>query len=253
MTSGGRMAVPGHLITRTEKTTRSNIHSRPFQVDEDDFVPEAKITVELDFPNSIGVANTFNYPTNHVAAKKWLIDFIDSRLNQFGDFEDAMSAEQDVLFHSVLTPMLNIGLLSPKEAIDAALSRQSQVPINALEGFIRQVIGWREFMRLAYLKMGRQQQTSNFWGFSRAKPKSFYTGSTGIDPVDTVIQRILRTGYFHHIERLILLGSFMLLCEIHPDHVYRWFMENFIDAYDWIMVPNIYGMSQYAEGGKITT
>ena len=100
---------------------------------------------------------------------------------------------------------------------------------------------------------GSRQRTSNFWKFDRDIPASLYDGSTGIEPVDHVIRQVLRTGYCHHIERLMILGNFMLLCDIQPDAVYRWFMELFIDAYDWVMVPNIYGMSQYADGGLMTT
>jgi len=125
--------------------------------------------------------------------------------------------------------------------------------VNALEGFIRQVIGWREFIRLVYRRMGRAQRTSNFWGFTHPMPRALYDGTTGIEPVDHVVRQVLRTGYCHHIERLMVLGNFMLLCRIHPDAVYQWFMELFIDAYDWVMVPNIYGMSQYADGGSMTT
>jgi len=149
--------------------------------------------------------------------------------------------------------MLNIGLLSPRQVIDAATGQMERVPLNAMEGFVRQVIGWREFVRLVYRTRGRRQRTQNFWRFSRGMPASFYDGSTGIDPVDHVIRQVLRTGYCHHIERLMVLGNFMLLCEIEPDAVYQWFMELFIDAYDWVMVPNVYGMSQYADGGLMTT
>ncbi len=130
------------------------------------------------------------------------------------------------------------------------------VPINSLEGFIRQVIGWREFVRAVYEQRGTRSRNSNFWGFEERQeslPRAFYDGTTGIAPIDETIRRVLDTAYCHHIERLMLLGSFMLLCEIHPHAVYRWFMELFIDAYDWVMVPNVYGMSQFADGGSFAT
>ena len=114
-------------------------------------------------------------------------------------------------------------------------------------------MGWREFIRGMYLCKGSFSRTKNFWGFERKIPKSFYDGTTGIDPVDDTIKKVLATGYCHHIERLMLIGNFMLLCEFHPDEVYRWFMELFIDAYDWVMVPNVYGMSQFADGGTFAT
>lgn len=116
-----------------------------------------------------------------------------------------------------------------------------------------QVTGWREFIRGVYELKGRDQRTINFWKFRRKIPRSFYNGTTGILPVDTVIKKVLNTGYCHHIERLMVLGNFMLLCEFDPDEVYRWFMELFIDSYDWVMVPNVYGMSQFADGGIMST
>jgi deoxyribodipyrimidine photolyase-related protein len=216
-------------------------------------VNEAIRYADRHFSGHYGRTGGFCYPITAKDARGCLHDFLQHRFDRFGDYEDAMEPEETFLFHSVLTPALNTGLLSPQEVIDGALSHADRVPLNSLEGFIRQVIGWREYIRGVYLIMGRQQRTANFWGNQHAIPSCFYDGSTGIDPVDRVIRRVLDTGYCHHIERLMILGNFMLLCDFHPDAVYRWFMEMFIDAYDWVMVPNIYGMSQYADGGLITT
>ncbi|HRG90337.1 MAG TPA: FAD-binding domain-containing protein, partial [Chitinophagales bacterium] len=143
----------------------------------------------------------------------------------------------------------------PAQVIDVAIdyAAKNDVPLNSLEGFIRQVIGWREFIRAVYEFKGTAERTRNYWGFNRKIPASFWNGTTGIAPIDTTIRKVLRTGYCHHIERLMLLGNFMLLCEFDPDEVYRWFMELFIDAYDWVMVPNVYGMSQFADGGIMST
>jgi deoxyribodipyrimidine photolyase-related protein len=151
--------------------------------------------------------------------------------------------------------MLNIGLLLPKQIIDRAISfaEQNNIPMNSLEGFVRQILGWREFMRAVYLREGVKQRNSNFWHFKNKIPKTFWEGNTGIPPIDITIEKIKQTGYSHHIERLMVLGNFMLLCEFDPHEVYEWFMVFFIDAYDWVMVPNIYGMSQFADGGLITT
>lgn len=220
---------------------------------EDESVGEARKYVRAHFRDAIGADAEFGYPTDHAGATAWLAAFVRERLASFGDYEDAISTTHDVLFHSVLTPMLNIGLLSPRQVIDAALAESGRVPLNSLEGFVRQVMGWREFVRLVYRRFGRRQRTRNFWGFTREIPSTFYDGSTGVEPVDHVIRQVLRTGYRHHIERLMILGNFLLLCEISPDAVYRWFMELFIDSYDWVMVPNVYGMSQFADGGLMTT
>ena len=200
---------------------------------------------------SLGQDDSFAVPYTHKDAKKWLTKFINERLPLFGDYEDAFGRNELLLNHSYLTPMLNIGLLSPK-AIITEVSK-ADVPINAKEGFLRQVLGWREYMRLVYINKGGNQRTKNFFNFTRKIPASFYDGTTGIEPIDTVIKRLLTHGYCHHIERLMVLGSFFLLCEFDPNEVYRWFMEFFIDSYDWVMVPNIYGMSQFSDGGDIVT
>ncbi|NDB53430.1 MAG: cryptochrome/photolyase family protein, partial [Chitinophagaceae bacterium] len=127
------------------------------------------------------------------------------------------------------------------------------VKLNSLEGFIRQIIGWREFIRAVYEREGRQQRTRNYWGFNRKIPASFWNGTTGIIPIDHLIGQLQKHAYTHHIERLMVLGNFMLLCEFDPNEVYRWFMEWYIDSYDWVMVPNVYGMTQFADGGMMTT
>lgn len=219
------------------------------------FIEEAKKYIEKHFPRNPGNAENFFYPVTHEESERWLKGFLRERLHYFGDYQDAIVKEEPFLFHSVLTPMLNIGLLTPDQIIKETLaySEEHSIPLNALEGFIRQIIGWREFMRAIYLLKGEEERTTNFFHHKKKLPKSFYNGSTGLDPVDTVIHRLIQHAYAHHIERLMVLGNIMLLCEIDPDEVYRWFMELFIDAYDWVMVPNVYGMSQHADGGLITT
>jgi len=166
-----------------------------------------------------------------------------------------MVKEQPFLYHSLLSPLLNCGLLEPQQVLNKVLAKgtEANTPLNALEGFVRQLTGWREFIRIVYEREGNRQRTRNYWGFSRKIPPAFWTGDTGIHPIDTVIKRILKYGYAHHIERLMVLGNFMLLCEFDPDEVYRWFMEMFADSYDWVMVPNVYGMTQFADGGLMTT
>ena len=220
------------------------------------FYEEAVTYTEKYFPDNYCKLNSeFIYPTTHTESKDWLTDFFKERFSEFGAYEDAILSKENVLHHSVLTPMLNTGLLTPKYIIDEALQYASNhdIPVNSLEGFVRQIIGWREFMRAVYELKGKEERTRNYWGFTRKIPASFWTGNTGIEPIDNTIKKVLETGYCHHIERLMVLGNFMLLCEFDPDEVYRWFMELFIDAYDWVMVPNVYGMSQFADGGLMST
>ena len=139
--------------------------------------------------------------------------------------------------------------------IDRAIeyAEKANIPVNSLEGFVRQILGWREYIRAVYEAKGVEERTRNYWQHTRKIPISFWAGKTGIAPVDDAIRGLLNTGYNHHIERLMILGNFMLLCEFDPDEVYRWFMTMYIDSYDWVMVPNVYGMSQYADGGLMST
>ena len=222
---------------------------------ENDWTKEARNYTGKFYKNNYGNIDQWYYPITHEDAEDWLEKFLETRFENFGKYEDAMDIKEHFLFHSVLTPMLNIGLLNPKEIVDAAITHaeKKSISLNSLEGFIRQIIGWREFMHIVYMREGRKQRTLNYWGFTRKIPPSFWEGNTGIVPVDIIIKKTLATGYCHHIERLMILGNFMLLCEFDPDEVYRWFMEMFVDAYDWVMVPNIYGMTQFADGGLITT
>ena len=225
------------------------------------YVAEAIAYTTHHFPDNPGKAgnpfgtHTHFYPVTHEEAEQWFKQFLCERFALFGPYEDAMVKNASVLHHSVLTPMLNIGLLDPHAIIQAATDAAAkyQIPLNSLEGFIRQILGWREFIRAVYHRENVAQRIRNFWGFTRKIPPAFWTGDTGILPVDTVIRRVLQSGYAHHIERLMVLGNFMLLCEFDPDEVYRWFMEMFVDAYDWVMVPNVYGMTQFADGGLMTT
>lgn len=220
-----------------------------------DTLSEAMLYIDRYFTANYGSTSQFIYPFTRNEALKWLDNFLENRLTKFGIYEDAMVTSENYLYHSVLTPMLNIGLLLPGEILEATLQKASQkeIPLNSLEGFIRQIAGWREFIRMVYEKEGHRQRTKNYWAFSRKIPEVFWKGETGIGPVDIVIQKVLKTGYNHHIERLMVLGNFFLLCEFDPNEVYRWFMEMYVDAYDWVMVPNVYGMTQFADGGLMTT
>lgn len=218
-------------------------------------IEEAQNYVAERFPGNPGCVKRFWYEITRAGALRWLDRFLIERFSEFGEYEDALCEHGVVLQHSALTPYLNSGLLTPDEVVARAIEAGSEerIPLNSLEGFIRQVIGWREFMRAMYRLHGIEQRNGNFWRCERSIPQAFYEASTGVAPVDAAIRKTLNFSYCHHIERLMVLGNFMLLCRIHPDDVYRWFMEMFIDAYDWVMVPNVYGMSQFADGGVFST
>lgn len=220
------------------------------------YTAEAKTYVQQHFAQNYGSAEApYFFVATFKEAEECLNDFLKNRFEKFGIYEDAIVADEYILHHSVLTPMLNIGLLIPQQIVDAVLNYaiEHTIPLNSLEGFIRQITGWREFIRIVYEREGSKQRTTNYWKFTRKIPKSFWTGNTGIAPIDITIRKVLQAGYCHHIERLMVLGNFMLLCEFDPDDVHRWFMELFIDAYDWVMVPNVYGMTQFADGGLMMT
>ena len=212
--------------------------------------------VELHFSQNPGVLQDKKvYPTDFKTAKLWLQEFLETRFVEFGPYEDAVLKKESIINHSLLSPLLNAGLLTPDYIISEIIKYTSthNVPINSIEGLVRQIIGWREFIRGVYYAKGSEERKRNFWGFKRKIPASFYDGTTGIEPLDDTIVKINSTGYANHIERLMIVGNFMLLCEFDPDEVYKWFMELFIDAYDWVMVPNVYGMSQFADGGMMST
>ena len=220
------------------------------------YYTEAIEYVSKNFPDNLGELPEKNiYPINFKSSKKWLNDFLKSRFNEFGIYQDAILKEKSIINHSLISPLLNAGLLDTNYVINETINfyYSNNIPINSCEGFIRQLIGWREFIRGVYIAKGNEERTNNFWNFNRKIPNSFYDGSTGISPVDDTIKKIIKTGYANHIERLMIIGNFMLLCEFDPDEVYKWFMELFIDAYDWVMVPNVYGMSQFADGGLMST
>ena len=218
-------------------------------------VTEAIAWVRRAFPDNPGNPDSFAWPTSHAEAEAGLEDFLAERFHEFGPYEDSLSAEHPFVFHSLLTPGLNIGLLSPRHILSRALEvgAADDVPLSSLEGFVRQLIGWREYMRATYLLEGRRLRSDNHLEHGRPLAAGWWTGETGLAPVDHVLRQVLEHGYAHHIERLMVLGNAMCLLRIDPDAVYEWFMELFIDSYDWVMVPNVYAMSQFAAGSAITT
>jgi deoxyribodipyrimidine photolyase-related protein len=219
---------------------------------KNEFVKEAIKYVENQFPNHPGHLDHFFYPITHKEAEMWLDDFIKNKLALFGDYQDYIHHKEPYLFHSLLSSSINIGLLTPWLVVEKVLSANN-IPLNSKEGFIRQIIGWREFLRAIYCREGCKQRTCNYLNNVKDIPDKVWNGKTGLEPFDKTINRVYQNAYAHHIERLMVIGNLFLLLGIHPDQVYRWFMMFFIDAYDWVMVPNVYGMSQYADGGLITT
>ena len=207
------------------------------------------------FHNHPGELTNLWFPVSRKDAKKQLDEFIKNRFLNFGIYEDAMLEGENFLFHSCISSLLNIGLLTPSYVIERSikLADKYNVPINSLEGFIRQIIGWREFIRGIYQEEGEYQIKQNYWNHKNKLTDAWYEGETGIIPLDDAIKTTIRDGYVHHIPRLMVISNIMNLCEIHPDEIYKWFMEMYIDSSDWVMVPNVYGMATYADGGLMST
>lgn len=207
------------------------------------------------FSEHPGQANQLWLPTTRSGALAWLERFLQERLVGFGTYEDAITKRSATVFHSALSPLINLGLLTPKEVVDAiaAFAAEHDVPLNDLEGILRQLIGWREFVRGVYDNFGESMRSSNMRGNNRSLTQHWHDGTTGIAPLDAAIQHQQTLGWNHHINRLMVLANLMNLCEIKPNEVYEYFMTYYVDAYDWVMVPNVYGMGLNCEGGVFAT
>ena len=199
-------------------------------------------------------SESIHFPITHDTATKWVLDFCKKRFHRFGHYEDSIdSVPRNFLFHSCITPMLNIGLITPQQVVDIVSSyykaHQAAIGITNYEGFIRQIIGWREYQRYIYQYAGDKMRASNHFNHTRRLGPAWYSATTGLKPVDDAVRMALNDGYIHHILRLMVVGNFMNLVGIHPDDVYKWFMEFSLDSYDWVMVGNVYSMALWADGG----
>ena len=195
------------------------------------------------------------YATTRAEALAVLGRFLVERLPHFGAYEDAMTRRSHSLFHSMLSPYLNLGLLEPLEVARAAETeyRAGRAPINSVEGFVRQIIGWREFMYWQYRRQGPAMAAQNAWNATRPLPAFFWTGETDMACLRHALGRALATGYNHHIERLMLLSNFLMLAGVDPAAANEWFLSVYIDAYDWVMPPNVIGMGLNADDGLTAT
>ncbi len=223
-----------------------------YQADKID--DEVRTLVEKTFKSHPGSSEVW-LATTKPEAFNHLKKFLKERFKEFGPYEDALSDHFPFLNHSVLTPYLNTGLLTPREVISEVISfgRKNKIPLNSLEGFVRQIIGWREFIRGIYQNYSEEEDSKNFFKHTRKLNDQWYKAETGIPPLDTVLKKVSTYGYAHHIERLMVVGSLMLLLEVHPHEAHRWFMEMFIDSSDWVMGPNVYGMAIFSDGGIFAT
>ena len=212
-----------------------------------------KKIIDKEFSKHPGDAKNFWIGTTRKDANNVLSNFLKNKLKLFGDYEDAVDQRDNILFHSALSPFINNGLLTPSEILEQLKKYEKKVTINSYEGYVRQLIGWREFMRGIYQNYDEKMQKSNFFNHKNKMKKNWYDGTTGLDPLDHAIKNAKNYAWSHHIERLMILSNIMNLCEISPKQVFEWFMEMFMDSSDWVMSPNVYGMGLFSDGGIFAT
>jgi len=245
---GGKWSFDVENRKKIPKGTKLPMHNPP---KESPFLKEYKHQIEKEFKKNPGDLEDFSFAIDRKGAKKMMEQFFDEMFTFFGPYQDAILMKDPFTVHSVLSPYINVGLLTVDEVLEAAIHHRA--PLPSKEGFVRQILGWREFMRASYEIYGEKMRKMNFFHHKKSLPKGFWEGQTGIVPVDDAVEKALKFSYCHHIERLMVLGNYLLLKECDPKEVFSWFMSLFIDAYDWVMVPNVFGMSQYADGGMMTT
>ncbi len=226
---------------------------RPRSFAPDPITREVMAMVERRFPEAPGSLTSFGYPVTRQQAREALADFVEHRLADFGRYQDAMVAEQPFVYHSRLSTALNLHLLDPREAIDAACAayREDAAPLNSVEGFVRQIVGWREYVRGIYwLKMPGYADL-NALDARLPMPAFMWTGKTEMNCVRKSVSQLIEHAYAHHIQRLMVLGLFAMLLGVRPYAVHQWHMSMYADAIDWVSLPNVLGMSQYGDGGIV--
>ncbi|MEH6648224.1 cryptochrome/photolyase family protein [Sulfitobacter sp.] len=227
----------------------------PLKFGPDNITGDVLALVEAKFDDHFGDLRPFWFATTRAQALEALDHFITHSLPRFGDFQDAMLRGEEFLFHAILSPYLNIGLLGPLEICQAAEAayKSGHAPINAVEGFIRQIIGWREYVRGIYFLEGPEYAQRNALNQTRDLPSVYWGGETKMACMAAAIDQTAREAYAHHIQRLMVTGNFALLAGIDPGQVADWYLEVYADAFEWVEAPNVVGMSQFADGGVIAS
>jgi deoxyribodipyrimidine photolyase-related protein len=214
---------------------------------------EVMALVAARFPDHLGSVEGFAFPVTGREARQALRDFVENRLPDFGDWQDAMKSGAPVLFHAHISPALNLGLLKPREICEAAEAawKRGRAKLNAVEGFIRQILGWREYVRGLYWLHMPDFAEKNFFGATRKLPDFYWTGETRMNCLAQAVSDTIANAYAHHIQRLMITGNFALLAGIDPDFVDEWYMVVYADAYEWVEMPNTRGMALFADGGIV--
>ncbi len=226
---------------------------KPLRFDPDDITAQVLDLVEARFPDHFGQLRPFVFATDAEGAEAATAHFLREALPGFGDYQDAMLTGERVLYHSVLSLYLNAGLLDPLDLCRRAEAefRAGRAPLNATEGFIRQILGWREFVRGVYDLEGPDYVTRNHLAANRALPAFYWTADTDMACMAAAITQTIEDAYAHHIQRLMVTGNFALLAGVDPHEVHEWYLAVYADAYEWVEAPNVVGMSQFADGGVV--
>jgi deoxyribodipyrimidine photolyase-related protein len=228
---------------------------RPLSFEPDAITGEVLALVAARFGGHIGRLDGFDFAVTHEDAMRQRAHFLRHMLPRFGDYQDAMLTGEPFLWHSILSPYLNAGLLDPLDLCRAAEEeyREGRAPLNAVEGFIRQIIGWREYVRGIYWREGPDYTARNFLNATRDLPGFYWTGDTDMHCMAQAIGETIDHAYAHHIQRLMITGNFALLIGADPLQVQRWYLEVYADAYEWVEAPNTLGMSQFGDGGLLAS
>ena len=228
---------------------------QPLAHEPDAITQEVLALVAARFDNHFGDLMPFWYAVTRADAQAAFAAFVKKALPRFGDYQDAMLAGEPFLYHAVIAQYLNCGLLDPLQVcrqVEAAW-RAGKVPLNAAEGFIRQIIGWREYMRGIYWLKMPGYETSNFFGHTRELPAFYWTAETEMACVKAAVTQTKEQAYAHHIQRLMVTGNFAMLAGIDPQELHEWYLSVYADAYEWVELPNTVGMSQFADGGLLAS
>ncbi|SFP76702.1 deoxyribodipyrimidine photolyase-related protein [Tranquillimonas alkanivorans] len=226
-------------------------HGGPMRFTPDETTEEVLALVERRFGNSFGDLRPFHFATDRGQARRALAHFVKHALPKFGDYQDAMLDGDRFLYHALISFYMNAGLLDPLEVCRAAEEawHEGHAPLNAVEGFVRQIIGWREFMRGIYFLHGPDYTSRNVLGHDRDLPWFYWGGETKMRCIAKTVEQTKEEAYAHHIQRLMVTGNFALLAGIDPWQVHEWYLAVYADAYEWVEAPNVIGMSQFADGG----
>lgn len=238
-----------------KRAPKGHVFPQPAKLRSTKTVAAVRDIVAGEFPDHMGEAATFRLPTGKAGAAKFLDDFIENRLDLFGPYQDAIVRGERLMYHSTLSALINVGLIDPLEACRRAEAeyREGRARLQSVEGFIRQIIGWREFLYQVYHLRMPGYLESNALNADLPLPAFYWDAQTDLACIGDAVQAVVDNGFNHHIQRLMITGNFALIAGLSPQEVNRWYWLAYVDAYEWVVSPNVLGMALYADGGVFAT